>query len=178
MIIPEKLKTASIKIWGILLLFIFLLAIFLLIAMPFELRRAISSQKWEQRELLIKSSELVYRRASGNTKSSHSLKIVAVDTATNKSMTISDVMYGDFPFTFSVFSKAAFSSNNKYIEKYPARATVIGYKDPESNKYVLEKGKTAFPIIAISMSAIWLLTNILIMRKNKSQKKNIALNPL
>jgi hypothetical protein len=177
MSLSEKLKTVFIRARSMVLLFVFLLSILLVVTMPFELYRAISSQKWEPRKLLIKSSELVYNRGTRERGGSHSLKIVALDTNTNNTITISNATYGDFSFTFSAFHNAIFSSSNRYIEKYPAGITVVGYKDPKSNRYVLEKGKTTFPITAICISAGWLLVNILIAKKggrHDSRENNIA----
>ena len=169
MAISEKFKTVFIRIRSMVLLFAFLFSIFMLVTMPFELYKAISSQKWEPRKLLIKSSEVVYRRGTRKRGGSHSLKIVALDTNTNNTITISNVMYGDFSFTFSAFGNAISGSHNRYMERYPAGITVVGYKDPKSNRYVLEKGKTPFPVTAICISAGWLLANILIAMKGRQR---------
>ena len=160
------------KIRSWLLLFIFVLAIFFCITMPFELRNAIKSQSWEPRDLRIQSSEIVKVKDPGPESGyDYRLKITAIDLSNNKLIRISDVKYGDFPFTIISFGKMLSSDYEAYVKKYPAGAEVTGYKNPNSNKYVLEKGDITLPVILLSVSALWLSGNVFIMiRYPKSRK--------
>jgi hypothetical protein len=155
-----------------LLLFIFALAIFLCIAMPFELRNAVRSQSWEPRDMEILSSRI---KISHTPEDYHaSLEIIATDLSNNKKIKISKVRYGDIPFTIWVLNKLSSANFEKYVQKYPAGAMVTGYKDPGSETYVLEKGTTAKPLVLLSVSALWLLGNVYIMiRYPKSRKKKL-----
>jgi hypothetical protein len=158
-----------------LLLFIFVLAIFFCIVMPLELRNAVRSQSWEARDMEILSSRIVISHIDEDYHAS--LEIIAIDLSNNKKIRISDVKYGDFPFTIWVFNKLSSSDYEKYVQKYPDGAIVTGYKDPNSEKYVLEKGNTTQPLVLLSGSALWLLGNVYIMiRYPKSRKKPIVVD--
>ncbi|MBN1975496.1 MAG: hypothetical protein JW787_17800 [Sedimentisphaerales bacterium] len=161
------------QITGWLLLFIFAAAIFFCITAPIELRNAIKSQSWEARDLEILSSRIVISHPGGDYHTL--LEIIATDLSNNKKIRISNVKYGDFPITIWVFNKMSSSDEEKYVQKYPAGARVVGYKDTNSERYVLERGDTKKPLALLSCSALWLLGNVYIMiRYPKSRKKSLT----
>ena len=176
------MKSIFIKIRSIFFLSIFLLSIFFCIAMPFEIRKAIASQSWEPREIHILSSEIVSTkdRRNGTLHISHSIRIKATDLSNNEQITIKDIKYGDIPFTFSVFGKAIAGDLIKYLDKYPPNKKVIGYKDPNSSKYILEESNITQPLVILIIAALWILGNILIMiffpKKKKNQMLDIELD--
>ena len=103
---------------------------------------------------------------------SHHIEIYAKDLASDKRFKISDVRYGDLPFTIYALGKIFFSNHETDLKKYPAGAKVVGYKDPNSEKYVLEKGNIITPVVILSLAALWLLGNVFIMiRYPKKRKK-------
>ena len=103
---------------------------------------------------------------------SHHIEIYAKDLANDKRIKISNVRYGDLPFTIHAFGKTLLSNHKTDLKKYPAGARVVGYKDPNSDKYVLERGNILAPIAVLSLAALWLLGNVFIMiRYPKNRKK-------
>lgn len=171
------------KIKGLFFLLLFFLSIFLCIFLPIEIRNAVKSQSWEPRDLKIQSGEIIrtktvtYRGSKEYRKSirhHHSIIIIAKDLSNNKTVTITDIRYGDFPITFSVIGKIISSDHKDELERYPVGAEVVGYKDPKSEKYVLEKGDIVTPTVILIFAALWIIGNIIIgILYPKKKKENI-----
>ena len=170
----ENTKSPFKQITGWLLLFIFFAAIFFCITAPIELRNAKKSQSWEARDLEIQSSKVI-RRKDPDGGYHFLIEIIATDLANSKRIKITNVRYGDMPFTISGLGKLFSSDHEQDVKKYPAGARVVGYKDPDSERYVLEKGDTKTPLVILLCSALWLLGNVFIMiRYPKPRKKPLA----
>ncbi|MBN2591759.1 MAG: hypothetical protein JXA96_17970 [Sedimentisphaerales bacterium] len=58
------------------------------------------------------------------------------------------------PFTFSALGKLLSSDHEYDVKKYPAGAKVAGYKEPNSEKYVLERGNIVTPVIILSLAML------------------------
>jgi len=75
------------------------------------------------------------------------------------------------PFTFSAFGKVMSSDLERYVQKYPDGKKVIGYKDPNSKKYILETGNITKPVALLAFAVSWILGNVFIMIRYPKPKK-------
>ena len=174
------------KITSMFFLLIFFLSIFICIVMPIEINKVLKSQSWEPRDLEIQSSKVIRTQNTGSrtrrgrrNRYHYSIEIFAKDLANDNSIKISDVRYGDMPFTISAFGKIFFSAHESDVKKYPAGARVTGYKDPNSNKYILERGNIILPVTILSIAALWLIGNVFVMilyPKSKNKQEDFLLN--
>jgi hypothetical protein len=131
-------------------------AVFFFALAPFEIKKTRDAWSWPARKARITGSKIVYVRGEGG---GHSLQITVQEVDDPMQRGPARVRFGGVGHSVSFFSNLVFSTLRADLARYPVGKELIAYRDPGTNRYLLEQNDVSLMASVWICTVVWLLAN-------------------